>query len=445
MIGVLCGRQYRSRAYMATGYLGAVIAAGAAVSLPSVHAQSLFGFGSPAPAPAAQPAPAAAEPASTQRAAVPHRRRHARELRAHRPPPVADVDASDLAKEGQQGGLGERVNANTVAVVSGSLESTDASVAADLSTVLDDGDNLRILPVIGKGGGQAIRDVRFMKGVDLGIAPVNLLNEYRRTNRIGPIDDTIVYVTKLFNEEMHVLVRADSPVATLAQLSGQRVDFGEPGSGTQIAARDVFARLGIRAEEVAMDQAAALRKLASGEIAAAVVLAGKPASAIAKLRADGFRLLPVPYPKELQGEYLPASLGSQDYPTMIAPGAQIDTLAVGTVLIAYNWPRGSDGYRRIEKFVDAFFPRLAQFQAPPRHPKWQEVNLTAVLPGWTRFAAAEEWLQRGRQQVDGGGRRIEDAMAAREATSGKGVGATPQEVDRLFHEFLKWNQTRERR
>lgn len=56
----------------------------------------------------------------------------------------------------------------------------------------------------------------------------------------------------------------------------------------------------------------------------------------------------------------------------------------------------------------------------------------------------EERLQRSRQQVDGGGRRIEDAMAARDATSGKGQGASPQEIDRLFQDFLKWNETRGR-
>ena len=193
-----------------------------------------------------------------------------------------------------------------------------------------------------------------------------------------------------------------------------------------------------------MDQAQALEQLKRGDIAAAVLVAGKPAAAIAGLGADGFRLLPLPYPRELQNDYLPAALGSQDYPGLIAPGAQVDTVAVGTALIAYNWPRGSEPYRRLENFVETFFPRLAEFQAPPRHPKWREVNLTAVLPGFTRLAAAEGWLQRDRQQVDGGGRRIEEAMGAREATSGQGEAAAG-DADRLFHQFLKWNQFRERR
>ena len=106
--------------------------------------------------------------------------------------------------------LGERLNANTIAIVSGNPNATYLSIAYDLSAVLDDGDNFRVLPVVGKGGGQNIRDVRFLKGVDLGITQSVLLDEFRSSGEIGNIDDKIVYITKLFNEEMHLVVRADS-------------------------------------------------------------------------------------------------------------------------------------------------------------------------------------------------------------------------------------------
>jgi hypothetical protein len=46
-----------------------------------------------------------------------------------------------------------------------------------------------------QGGGQNIKDVRFLKGVDLGIAqPVMLngFNGFRTSNEIGPIDHKIV-------------------------------------------------------------------------------------------------------------------------------------------------------------------------------------------------------------------------------------------------------------
>jgi uncharacterized protein len=60
----------------------------------------------------------------------------------------------------------------------------------------------------------------------------------------------------------------------------------------------------------------------------------------------------------------------------------------------FAWPPGSERYRKVARFTDAFFGKFQQFLQPPRHPKWQEVNLAATVPGWKRFPAAQEWLQR---------------------------------------------------
>src|SRR5580698_3542594 len=301
--------------------------------------------------------------------------------------------ARPLPDKPNLGTLGERLNANTISIVSGNPNATYLTIAYDMSDVLDDGDNFRILPVIGKGGGQNIRDVRFLKGIDLGITQSIILNQLRASNEIGKIDDQIDYIAKLFNEEMHVVVRADSGITSLSDLNGKTVNFSDVGSGSQLSSRDIFRRLGIAPHEVNMGQGDALEKMKSGEVAATILIAGKPAGAMGKLRAaDGFRFLPVPFAKQLQADYLPAVLGHGDYPGMVDTGQDVGTVAVSAVLIAYNWPRDSDRYRRIEKFIRVFFPKLAELQKSPHHPKWRETNLAAVLPGWTRFPAAQEWL-----------------------------------------------------
>ena len=339
------------------------------------------------------------------------------------------------------GSLGARINANTIAVISGNLNATYVTIAYDLSAVLDDGDDFRVLPVIGRGGGQNIKDVRFMKGVDLGITQSNLLGAYQRSNEIGPIDDKIVYIAKLFNEEMHLIVRADSGITSIEQLAGRRVNFSDVGSGTQLSTREIFGLIGVKAEEANMGQGDAIEKLKSGEIAATVLIAGKPAASMARLKAaEGFRILPVAYAKPLQSQYLPATLSAEDYPGLIAPGEKIETVAVGAVLIAFNWPKGTDRYRRIQKFVEAFFPRLAEFQKPPRHPKWREANLAAVLPGWKRFEGAEEWLRARDKSVE---REQFNQFVARRAA--QPVALSTGERDRLFQEFLTWSKAREGR
>lgn len=303
---------------------------------------------------------------------------------------------------------GDRLNDNTVAIIAGEVGSTDLVIAQDLAAVLDDGDNLRILPMAGAGGPHNIRDVRLMKNVDLGIAETSLLAYLRASNELGTIDNRIVYIAKLFNEEMHVLVRADSEFVAIEQLGGRTVSLGEQGSGTQVVAHDVLGRLGIAVHEANMGVSDAIESLKAGDIDAVVLVGGRPIPALVGLSA-GFRILPVPFAKPLRDDFLPAALSSADYPQLIDPGHRIETLAVGTALFAYNWPKDGARYRKIEKFVSAFFPRLAALQRPPRHPKWREVNVAASIAGWKRASAAQDWLA---EQGD---------VAANEDVAGDGI------------------------
>ena len=337
------------------------------------------------------------------------------------------------------GAYGERINANTVTIVSGSPDG--ASIAHDLSAVLDDGEEFRVLPLLGKGGGQNIRDVRFLKGVDLGITQANLLSAFRRSNEIGNLDGRIVYISKLFGEEMHVVVSADSAIRSVEQLAGKTVNLGGVGSGTQLSARDVFGRLNIKVDEVNLAQAAAVERLKAGQIAASVMVSGKPAASMTELAAErGLRFLPVPFAKSLQDDYLPGVLTSEDYPGIVRSGEDVETISAATVLIAYNWPRGSEPYRRLEDFVGRFFSKLDAFTQPPRHPKWREANFAAPLAGWTRFQPAEDWLARNRQTLSAR-RQFNEFLISR----GLGVPGSEEERERLFLDFVKWSQERERR
>jgi uncharacterized protein len=289
----------------------------------------------------------------------------------------------------------EQPNENTIGLISGSPNSDDTylQVANDLAEVLNDEDNLRVLPIVGFGGPRNIRDVRYLRGVDIGLTQTNILNEFRRSNeRMGQTENKIAYIAQLFTEEVHLVARPN--ITSIEQLRGLKVNLDAKGSGTSYSMRDLFKALGIEVEEVGMSQAEALEKVKTGEIAATALIAGKPVRSISKLTGtDRLHFVPIPYPGQLIGDYLPATLAHDDYPELIAPDETVDTVAVSAVLITYNWPKTNvDRYRRVQRFVEAFFPRIADFQRPPRHPKWHDVNLAATLPGWTRFEAAQAWL-----------------------------------------------------
>lgn len=341
------------------------------------------------------------------------------------------------------GSLGAQINANTIAIVSGNINAAWLTLAYDLSAVLDDGNNFRVLPVIGKGGAQNIRDVRYLKGIDLGITVTSVLGKFRRSGELGDIADKIDYITKLSSDEMHVLVAANSGITSLDQLNGKKVNFSDMGSASEVSSGDVFERLHIKPIEVNMGQADAYVKIRNGEIAATIQFGAKPAPSIAKLReSDGLRLLPIPYDARLQQDYLPATLTDKDYPGIIAPGQSIDTIAYGAVMIAYNWPKGTDRYQRIANFVDRFFSHFAEFQKPPRHPTWREVNLAAELPGWKRFPEAQAWLDNHRPPPQADLQQADFDKFLAQRPGGAPDLSTPQQRDALFREFLQWNQQR---
>jgi hypothetical protein len=163
-------------------------------------------------------------------------------------------------------------------------------------------------------------------------------------------------------------------------------------------------------------------------------------------RSDRLHFVPIPYPGQLIGDYLPAILGHEDYPEQIRAGETVNTVAVGAVLIAYNWPKTNvDRYGRVQRFVEAFFPKIAEFQKPPRHSKWREINIAATLPGWTRFEAAQQWLdshsaQAQRNTSNNGAPAPADQAAASGGPRSASSAEQPNPNPALFQEFLKWKQ-----
>jgi uncharacterized protein len=288
----------------------------------------------------------------------------------------------------------EQVNENTVAIISGSPSADDTywQVANDLAAALNDSDRLRILPIGGIGGPQNIRDVRYLKGIDIGLTQLSVLNNFRSAyQKLGKYDDKLVYIAKLFNEEVHLIAARE--ITSIEQLSGRKVNIGEARSGTSYTMRDVFKRLGIKIEEVNLGQAEAYEKLKNDQVAASAYVAGKSAKLIASFRFEhGIHFLEVPYSPEIAAEYLPTDLSHDDYPDLIPAGQFVQTIADEVILIGYNWPKNSERFRRVQRFVEAFFPKIEELRKVPFHPKWREVDLAVRVKGWKRFEPADEWL-----------------------------------------------------
>ncbi|WP_223971068.1 TAXI family TRAP transporter solute-binding subunit, partial [Bradyrhizobium sp. RD5-C2] len=285
-------------------------------------------------------------------------------------------------------GTKQSLNANTVTLISGTIGGTYVQFGADLASVLDDGNKLRILPIVGRGSVQSVADILFLQGVDLGIVRSDTLDYLERKGIAKDIKKQFTYVTKLYNEEMHVI--ASKSIRNLRELEGKTVSVDLPNGGTFVTALTVFERLGMKPKVVYVEQRIALEKLKAGEIDAVIVCGGKPYKSVSGFKDDRFHLVPVNYEKPLQDDYLPASLSAKDYPNLISGEERVDTIAVPAVLAAYNWAPKTERYNKLANFVDAFFTKFPTFQNPPFHPKWRGGSLSAPLPGWQRLPVAQQ-------------------------------------------------------
>jgi hypothetical protein len=67
------------------------------------------------------------------------------------------------------------------------------------------------------------------------------------------------------------------------------------------------------------------------------------------------------------------------------------------VLLSFNWPKNSNRYSRVARFVDYLFSRIDKLQGAGFDPKWKSINIAATVPGMTRSNAAQAWLDRQSQ------------------------------------------------
>lgn len=341
--------------------------------------------------------------------------------------------------EPQTNGPYERLNRNTTTIMADDPDGTLMRLAYDMARVLDAGNDLRVLPIVGKGAQQNVSDLLHLKGIDIGLTQSDVLADLKRSGQLGDgLEDRLAYIAKICNLEVHVVARRD--VTDVGSLAGKPVNFGPSGSGSQFTARAIFNALGIEPVEVNETVEEAQLKLARGEIAAYVVVDGKPSKRISQIGEKGHaKLLALPYPAGLERDYLPATLSHEDYPDLIPANEAVDTLALGAVLAVYNWPAEHERHQRVGRLVNLFFSSSAQFQIAPRHPKWREANLAAPFPGWVRFKPAQDWLDRRNAETGGGAgsggiARVEPQRAR--VLAEQVAPDNPAEQQRLFDLFV---------
>jgi TRAP-type uncharacterized transport system substrate-binding protein len=337
----------------------------------------------------------------------------------------------------------DRVNEGTVTVITAPAGGATSVFASDMARVLDDDVSIRVLPVLGKGPVRNVIDVLYLKSIDMGVVTTDVPEFYKLQFKISDVTSKLRYIAKLYHNEVHVIARTS--IQSIFDLEGKRIVA--PTDVGYYAAKVIFSRLNINPASIdnQTDDARSIQKIVDGEADAYIVSTGKVfplARNLIKNEDHALHLVPIPYDRRLQDLYLPTTLSSEEYPNLLLPGQTINTIAASQLLVTFDWPENSERYKRVARFVDAFFSKIDEFQKPPRHPKWSESSIVATIPGWQRFKASEDWLA-ARNLAPPTTRSAEsDRIQFERFLTDKRIqnGSDPGKREALFRQFLEWQK-----
>jgi TRAP-type uncharacterized transport system substrate-binding protein len=336
----------------------------------------------------------------------------------------------------------DRINSWTVGLAAGRTEGAPLLLASELARVLDDGDNMRVLPIVTRGPFDNVYDLLYLRGVDAAIVYGDVLDHFKDKPEFAGSWRRINYLLNLFPSEVHVFARPE--ITSLGDLAGKAVNFNTPGTAANFSGPIIFRQLGIDVKATFIPHNVAMEKMRQGdEIAATFWLSTKPLPQFLKGKwPEGFKFLPVEYTAKLE-YYAPTQLEHADYPNLIPEGQQVSTISVPSVLAVYDWPKDTDRYKRLVRLVDYLFERFEKLQKEPGyHARWKDVNLAGQVPGWQRFRPLQERLDK--MATTAPARRTVDPALAREQAAR--VAPNDREAqDRLFKEFLEWSNKQGKR
>jgi len=136
----------------------------------------------------------------------------------------------------------QRMNAWTVGLAAGRTEGAPLQFAAELARVLDDGDNMRVLPIVTRGPFDNVYDLLYLRGVDAAIVYGDVLDHFKNKPEFAGAWRRINYLLSLFPSEVHVFVRPE--IKSLQDLAGKVVNFNTAGTAANFSGPIIFKQLG---------------------------------------------------------------------------------------------------------------------------------------------------------------------------------------------------------
>lgn len=197
---------------------------------------------------------------------------------------------------------------------------------------------------------------------------------------------TLRAIANLYAEAIHLVVRRNAGIRSVADLKGKRVSLGEPDSGTEVDAKVILGGFGLTEHDVEAyhltpGQAADL--LREGGLDAFILVAGAPVAAIAELSVaapgwPGIDVVPITGPT--------ANWMRQNYPFFAAAeipaGAYEGIGPVPTLSVGAQWVVSAEADEELVYGITrALWHDSSRALLNAGHPKGREIRLETALEG----------------------------------------------------------------
>ncbi len=326
------------------------------------------------------------------------------------------------------------------------VDGMSGQMADELARLYDDGTTRRALTIIGKTAGQNLRDLQSLRGIDMAILPMDLILQTQAGKSPHDSAGGFTYAAPLWTEELHVLARSD--VQTITDLANKQIDVGPPDSASSVTAERLFGLLNLPYKPVQDRAELAVEKLQHNEVDAVVIVAAKPSELLQTLLVpQGWHLLSIPPEKAVTDAYAMTAVDAADYPGLVPKNEPVQTISVQTVLAVANLLPTSERYRSTCAFVTAVLDGTHSLQDQGHAPKWKAVDVTAGVPGLTRFPIAQAWVDRSKAASPLASQDARSLFSRYIDSRQQVLGGPPlsdQAKQALFEQFQRWQATESR-
>lgn len=292
-------------------------------------------------------------------------------------------------------------------IVTGPERGTYIQIGQDLSKWVAQPAGIDLAVVASKGSAENVQRMRFEPGVKLALVQSDVYQAYiDMANSGNPDAGTAIrplrLIMPLYDEEINVVVRADSPLKSLGDIRDKTISVGLLGSGTAQSATTLYRLMfgqPIPEQNIQhLSNEDALAALIVKKVDVAIIVVGQPAKLFNDMNPEllqQIRLLKAeptaPETVRAKQTYFPATIRASSYPNWLKE--DVPTLTVKAFLVTYDYGL-RDTVGNLNHFADSLCANFDSLQEHG-HPKWKQVKLElpSLVRGWKYYPPVEKHLR----------------------------------------------------